>query len=63
MNDFFWSSDHLGWGFFALAVFTGSMLLLGDLYWRLYNIRIARLLAALAASWAVGAGLIVLGFH
>ncbi len=63
MHDFLWSSGHLGWGFFALAVFTGLLLLLGDLYWRLHNIRIGRLLGALAASWAVGAGLIVLGFH
>lgn len=63
MNDFFWSSGHLGWGFFALAVFSGLMLLLGDLYWRLHNIRIGRFLATLAAAWAVGAGLIVLGFH
>jgi predicted anti-sigma-YlaC factor YlaD len=63
MNDFFWSSGHLGWGFFALAVFTGLLLLLGDLYWRLQNIRIGRLLLALSAAWIVGAGLIILGLH
>ena len=63
MHDFFWTSGHLGWGFFALAVFSGLLLLLGDLYWRLQSTRIGRLLAALATAWAAGAGLILLAFH
>jgi hypothetical protein len=63
MHDFFWSSGHLGWGFLALAAFTGLLLLFGDLYWRLQNIRIGRLLAALVVAWVAGAGLILLAFH
>ena len=63
MHDFFWSSGHLGWGFFALLVFTALLLLLGDLYWRLRNIRIGRLLAALVSAWLVGAALIVLAIR
>jgi hypothetical protein len=62
MNDFLWSSGHLGWGVFALAVFTGLWWLLGDLYWRLHSARIGRVLVVLATGWAVGAGLILLGF-
>ncbi|UJJ57579.1 hypothetical protein [Rhodanobacter denitrificans] len=63
MNDFLWSSGHLGWGVFALAVFTGLWWLLSDLYWRLQNIRISRLLVTLAIGWAIGAGLILLSFR
>ncbi|HJW05059.1 MAG TPA: hypothetical protein VJ527_01075 [Rhodanobacter sp.] len=62
MNDFLWSSGHLGWGAFAIAVFTGLWWLLGDLYWRLHSVRIGRLLVGLATGWTVGAGLILLGF-
>lgn len=62
MNDFLWSSGHLGWGAFALAVFIGLWWLLGDLYWRLQSIAAGRLLLVLAAGWLVGAGLILLGF-
>jgi hypothetical protein len=63
MNDFLWSSGHLGWGVFALAVFTGLWWLLSDLYWRLQNTRISRLLVTLAIGWAIGVGLILLGFR
>lgn len=63
MNDFLWSSGHLGWGVFALAVFTGLWWLLSDLYWRLQSIRIGRLLVTLATGWAIGVGLILLGFY
>lgn len=63
MNDFLWSSGHLGWGVFALAVFTGLWWLLSDLCWRLQNIRISRLVVTLAIGWAIGVGLILLGFR
>jgi len=63
MSDFLWSAGHLGWGVFALAVFTGLWWLLGDLYWRLQSIRIGRFLFVLAIGWALGAVLIILGFH
>lgn len=63
MNGFLWSSGHLGWGIFALAVFTGLWWLLSDLYWRLQSIRISRLLVMLATGWTIGVGLILLGFY
>ncbi|MGH8145773.1 MAG: hypothetical protein ACREPY_05525 [Rhodanobacteraceae bacterium] len=62
MNDFLWVSGHLGWGIFAVAVFTGLWMLLTDLYWRLQSTRIARLLVTMGAGWVIGVGLIVLGF-
>jgi hypothetical protein len=62
MNGFLWTSDHLGWGIFATAVFTGLWILLSDLYWRVKRTRMVRLLAVVATGWLVGVGLIVLGF-
>lgn len=62
MNGFLWTSGHLGWGIFAVAVFTGLWILLSDLYWRVKRTRVARLLAAVAIGWLAGTGLIVLGF-
>ncbi len=62
MSWFLWESGHLGWGIFALAVFTGLWWLLADLIWRLKSVRFARLMTAMAVGWVVGAGLIVLGF-
>lgn len=62
MNGFLWSSGHIGWGVFALAVFTGLWWLAADLAWRLKNTRIIRLAAVMSAGWIVGALLIVLGF-
>ncbi|HET7611940.1 MAG TPA: hypothetical protein VFK29_09170 [Rhodanobacteraceae bacterium] len=63
MNDFLWSSGHLGWGIFAAVVFTGLWVLLVDVYWRLKSTRMASLLAMAAAGWTVGVGLIVLVFY
>lgn len=63
MNEFFWVSDHLGWGVFALAIFTGVWLLLSDLVWRLQNIRVGRLAVVMSTGWIIGAGLILLGFY
>ena len=60
MNAFFWASGHLGWGLFALVVFTGLWLLTGDLVWRAKTLRFGRLAIGLAAGWLVGAALIVL---
>lgn len=62
MNGFFWSSGHLGWGFYALVIFTGIWVLAVDVYFRLKNTRATSLVAASATCWAIGAGLIVLGF-
>lgn len=63
MNGFFWASGHLGWGVFALLVFTGLWCLLFDLIWRLSNVRIGGLAVAMSIGWIVGVGLILLGFH
>lgn len=62
MNAFFWSSGHLGWGVFALVVFTGLWLLTGDLVWRVKTSRFSRLAIGVAAGWLVGAAFIVLGY-
>lgn len=62
MSGFFWQGGHIGWGIFAVAVFTCLWWLAGDLYWRLRSTRAARMLAGLGVGWLVGAGLIVLGF-
>ncbi|HEX5352502.1 MAG TPA: hypothetical protein VFW60_00320 [Rhodanobacteraceae bacterium] len=62
MNGFLWESGHLGWGIFALAVFTGLWWLLADLVWRFKKVQFAWLMAGLAAGWVIGAGLIVLAF-
>lgn len=62
VNDFFWSSGHLGWGVFAVVVFSGLWLLLADVIWRLRNIKIRRFAAIMAMGWLVGSLLIVLGF-
>lgn len=63
MSDLFWSSGHMGWGVFALAVFTGLWFLIFDLVWRLASARIGRLAIAMSIGWIIGAGLILLGFH
>ena len=63
MSEFFWTSGHLGWGIFVLAVFTGLWWLLSDLVWRLRNVRIGRLAMAMSAGWIIGVGLILLGFY
>jgi len=62
MNEFFWTSGHLGWGIFALAAFTGLWLLLSDLVWRLISIRFGRLAVTMSIGWTIGVGLILLGF-
>src|SRR5690348_1000967 len=48
MSAFFWTSGHLGWGVFAVAVFSGLWWLLADLVWRLISIRIGRLAVVVA---------------
>lgn len=63
MNAFFWSSGHLGWGIFALAVFTGVWWLLSDLAWRLSKVRVGRLAVAMLIGWVAGFGLILLMFY
>lgn len=63
MSGFIWASGHLGWGIFALAVFTGLWLLLTDLYWRLKRIRIRRLAVTMSIGWVVGISLILLAFY
>lgn len=58
MTGFVWASGHLGWGIFALVVFTGLWLLLADLYWRATDVRITRLGVAMGAGWAIGVAVI-----
>ncbi len=58
MNDFFGTSGPLGWGIFALTVFTGLWFLLFDLVWRLSSVKIGRLAVAMSIGWVVGSGLI-----
>ena len=62
MNAFAWDAGHLGWGLFALLVYTGVWLLASDLTWRLTNIAIRRLLTVMACIWTVGVALIVWWF-
>lgn len=63
MSEFLWSAGHLGWGVFALLVFTGLWVLLGDLVWRLRKIAIARFAATMFVGWLIGVALIVVEFH
>lgn len=63
MNGFLWTSGHLGWGIFAVAVFTCLWVLLADLCWRLWSVRIGRLATTMSLGWIIGVGLIVLVFH
>lgn len=63
MSGFFWASGHLGWGIFAVVVFTGAWGLFVDLVWRLTPIRVARLALGAAAGWLSCVGLIVAGFY
>jgi len=63
MNAFWWTYGHLGWGFFALSVFTAIWWLFFDLCWRLLAIRIGRLLALMAVGWVIGIGCILFGFY
>ncbi len=63
MNQFFWTSGHLGWGFFALVVFTGLWWLLSDMVWRLKNVKIGQLALGMLGGWLIGVALILLGFY
>lgn len=60
MSAFFWTSGHLGWGLFAMSVFTGLWWLSCDVYWRVQRTSIRRLLVTLALGWMIGALLILL---
>lgn len=53
MSSFFWASDHVGWLFFAILVFSGLWLLLSDLIWRMKSARSGRIAAVMCALWAV----------
>lgn len=63
MNGFFWTFNHLGWGFFSLVVFTGMWFLFTDLVWRMKSIRVGRLIVAMSTVWIIGAALVLLGFY
>lgn len=63
MSGFLWASGHLGWGVFAVAVFTGLWIFAADIYWRLRRTRMVRLLATVATGWVIGVGLVVLCFY
>lgn len=63
MSDFFWTSGHLGWGVFALIVFTCFWWLLADLIWRLRSIRVHNFAILMALGWLIGVVFILLGFY
>lgn len=63
MSAFFWASGHLGWGFFAVLVFSGVWLLVVDYAWRLKNVAIRKLLAVMGGCWLLGVALIVLAYR
>lgn len=63
MSGFFWTSGHLGWGIFAVVVFTVLWALLSDLVWRLHRIRIHQLTAGMTLGWIVGVAFVLLGFY
>lgn len=59
MNDFFWISGHLGWGFFSIVVFTVVWLLLSDLYWRLKRTNFTKLLVTIITGWIMAIAIIL----
>ncbi|KRA33130.1 hypothetical protein ASD68_08780 [Rhodanobacter sp. Root627] len=63
MNNFLWISGHLGWGSFALIVFTVLWFLLTDIVWRLRSASIRWLAAMMSIGWMMGVGLIFIAFH
>lgn len=63
MSRFFWTSGHIGWGLFAVLVFTGLWWLLSDVVWRLKNGPIHRLVAMMFGGWVIGMGLVFLSFY
>ncbi len=63
MNDFFWSSGHLGWGIFALLSFSALWWLLCDLVWRLSRYRIGLLATAMFSGWIIGVLATLLGYY
>lgn len=62
MLTFFWSHHHLGWGLFALIIYSVLMLLATDVLWRRWTVRKTRFLKLAVPAWALGTGLIVLVF-
>lgn len=63
MSEFFWTAGRLGWGLFALLVFTALWLLLTDLVWRLKHVGTRSLLATMAGGWVVVTALIIACFY
>lgn len=63
MKEFFWTAGQLGWGSFALLVFTSLWWLLGDLIWRLTSVRIRRLAMMMSVGWIACVLLVLLGFY
>lgn len=63
MSNFFWASDHLGWGVFAVIVFTAVWWLLADVVWRLTTVRIVTLAALAAGTWLSAVGVIVAAYY
>lgn len=63
MNDFFWTSGHLGWGIFALLVFSGLWLLMADLVWRLFTVKTNRLAAIMGVAWLAVIAIICLASY
>ncbi|HKT40805.1 MAG TPA: hypothetical protein VJQ86_00440 [Rhodanobacteraceae bacterium] len=59
MIGFFWASGHIDWLFFAILVFSGLWLLLGDLVWRVKSTRFGWIRLAMSAGWVIAIALMV----
>lgn len=53
MIEFFWTSNHIGWLFFAILVFSGLWLLLSDLVWRAKSMRFGWVPLVMSGVWAI----------
>lgn len=60
MKGFFWSFGHIGWGIFAVAIFTVLWLLVSDWIWRTKTVSFVRFVVIFLMGWVAGVGLIIL---
>lgn len=54
IGEFFWSSDHFGWGLVALILYTSIVLCAADLIWRMTSITRRKILLLTSFSWIGG---------
>lgn len=59
MPDWLVTHGHLGWTLFAVLLYSGLAVLAVDYVWRRVTMSTRRLLAASAALWAIGFGLLL----